>query len=203
MNSKSSTSTVIGPIRVAYQQLLTPQAQNGSGEKKFSLTMHIPKSNPLLKQSIEAAIEAATQEGLQSKWNGAAPPNPVIPIYDGDGLRPNGEKFSAECRGNYVMTASSKSKPEVVDIALQPIINESEIYNGMYAYVSINFFAYSRSGKKGIGCGLNSVMKYQDGEPLGGKITAAKAFGPVLRQIAEQNPGNLPFTPDPPTSVAV
>ena len=36
----------------------------------------------------------------------------------------------------------------------------------MYGRVSIRFFPYFNSGKKGIGCGLNNVQKLEDGEIL-------------------------------------
>ena len=75
------------------------------------------------------------------------------------------------------MTASSKQRPELVDRNLQPIIDATEVYSGMYARVCINFFAYANNGRKGIGCGLGPVQKTRDGEPLGGRVTAAEAFG--------------------------
>ena len=75
-----------------------------------------------------------------------------------------------------MMTASSKNQQEIVDTAGNPILSQSEIYSGMYARVFINFFAYNSGGKKGIGCGLGPVQKTKDGEPLGGKISAADVF---------------------------
>jgi hypothetical protein len=99
---------------------------------KFSTTMLIPKSDIATKQRIDAAINAAIQEGITSKWNGARPAQPAIPIYDGDGVRPTGEYFTPECKGHWVMTASSERKPQIVDWYLNEIINPSEIYSGMY-----------------------------------------------------------------------
>ena len=103
------------------------------------------------------------------------------PIYDGDSVRPSdGMPFGDECKGHYVLTASTKADypPEVVDQNLNPIINQSDVYSGIFARVSVSFFAYSYAGKKGIGCALNVVQKMADGEPLGGsRMTAAEAFG--------------------------
>ena len=48
-----------------------------------------------------------------------------------------------------------------------------DIYSGMYARVTINFFGYMSNGKKGVGCGLGNVMKTRDGEPLAGGASAA------------------------------
>ena len=86
-----------------------------------------------------------------------------------------------------MFTASAKADypPEVVDANRNPIINQSEIYSGVYAYVNVEFFPYLFGGaKKGIGCGLGPIMKSRDGEPLGGSApTAAQAFG-VPQQAA-------------------
>ena len=97
--------------------------------------------------------------------------------FNGDGVRPTGEYFSAECKGHFVMTASSEMRPQIVDINMNEIINPSEIYIGMYARVSIRFFPYFNSGKKGIGCGLGNVQKLEEGELLGVRTNAVDDFG--------------------------
>ena len=40
-----------------------------------------------------------------------------------------------------------------------PIINQSEVYSGMYGRVNVTFYPYVFGGKKGIGCGLGPVQK--------------------------------------------
>lgn len=149
---------------------------------------------------INAAIEAAKKRGAEEKWNGVMPPNVPTPVYDGDGVRPSdGMPFGDECKGHWVVTASSKADypPEVVDQNLNPIINQSDVYSGIFARVSVSFFAYSYAGKKGIGCGLNAVQKMADGEPLGGsRMTAAEAFGDLTAapQAAAGQPKVNPIT---------
>ena len=89
----------------------------------------------------------------------------AIPIHDGDGTRPSdGMPFGAECKGHWVFTASANAtrQPEVVDLNMNPIINQTEIYSGMYARVAIRFFPYLNNGKKGVGCGLGPVQKIRD-----------------------------------------
>ncbi len=177
MSTLKPTQVVTGEVRISYEHLLKPYANQPGAEEKFSATLLIPKSDVNTKNRIDAAIQAAIVEGTASKWNGARPVQPPTPIYDGDGLRPSGEAFGPECAGHWVMTASSKLQPEIVDTAGNPIFSPTEIYSGMYARVFINFFAYNAAGKKGIGCGLGPVQKTRDGEPLGGRISAADAFG--------------------------
>lgn len=42
--------------------------------------------------------------------------------------------------------------------------------------VSLNFFAFNSNGNKGVACGLGNIQKIKDGEPLGGKSSAADDF---------------------------
>lgn len=175
MNKPTQVTT--GEVRISYEHLLKPYAQQQGAEPKFSATLLIPKSDIGTKQRIDAAIQAAIAEGVAGKWNGARPPQPPVPVYDGDGLRPNGELFGEECKGHWVVTANSKQQQEIVDMQMNPIFDTTQVYSGMYARVVINFFAYNAAGKKGIGCGLGPVQKTRDGEPLGGRMSAAEAFG--------------------------
>lgn len=172
-----ATQLTTGEARLSYEHLLKPYAQNPNAEEKFSVTLLIPKSDIATKQRIDAAIQAAISEGVTSKWGGVRPPQPPTPIHDGDGVRQSGEPFGDECKGCWVITASSKQRQDIVDASLNPIIDPTEVYSGMYARVCLNFFAYSSNGKRGIGCGLGPVQKLRDGEPLGGRITAAEVFG--------------------------
>jgi len=171
------TQVTTNEVRISYEHLLKPYAQQLGAEPKYSATLLIPKSDIATKQRIDAAIQAAIAEGVAGRWNGARPPQPPTPIYDGDGVRPNGEMFGEECKGHWVMTANSKQQQEIVDMQMNPIFDSTQVYSGMYARVVINFFAYNAAGKKGIGCGLGPVQKTRDGEPLGGRMTAAEAFG--------------------------
>lgn len=179
---------VTGKIRASYVHVFEPQAPLGGGEPKYSITMLIPKTDINTVNAIYAEIERAKQEGVSKVFQGRMPAVCKLPIYDGDGVRPNGEPFGEECHGHMVMTASSKTRPNVVDINVQPIMNAVEFYSGCYARVSLNFFAYNSNGNKGIGCGLNNVQKIEDGEPLSGRTTAEEDFGGHNAYIAAGTP---------------
>ena len=125
-------------------------------------------------------MNAAAEVGVNAKWNGVRPARIESVVHDGDGVRPSGEPFGEECRGCWVVTASSKNKPYVcgadnVNCELAP----TDIYSGMYARVSINFYAYNSAGKRGVGCGLRAVMKTRDGEPLSNSVVTAAEFAGV------------------------
>lgn len=180
-NKMANTTTVTtGTVRFSFVHLTKPYAYTPGQEEKYSATILVPKSDVATKKKIDAAIAAATQRGISERWGGKKPPVLPIPVYDGDGVRPNGEEFGPECKGHWVFTASAKEdrKPEIVDANMNAILDPSEIYSGMYGRVNVNFYPYDFAGKKGIGCGLGPVQKLRDGESLGGgAISAAAAFG--------------------------
>lgn len=179
--NNSPTHVVTGRARLSYTHLFSPYANPNGGEAKYSTTILIPKSDTATKARIDAAIEAAKRGGVALKWNGVMPPIVAIPVHDGDGVRPSdGMPFGDECKGCWVFTASSKNAPQIVDTGMNPIIDQTAVYSGIYACVSVGFFPYANSGKKGVGCGLGNVQKLDDGEPLGSKTTAADDFGEML-----------------------
>jgi hypothetical protein len=178
MASTNVQDVVTGKVRLSYVHLFTPYSSQQGVEPKYSTTILVPKTDIATKQRIDAAINAAIQEGISSKWNGVRPPVIAIPVYDGDGVRPSdGMPFGEECKGHWVFTATSKLAPQIVDLSMQNILSEAEIYSGIYARVSVRFFSYASNGKRGIGCGLGPVQKIEDGEPLGGRVSAVEAFG--------------------------
>ena len=180
MYQNDPMKVLTGECRLSYCNLTTPRAAQQGGEPKYSVTLLIPKTDVATKADIDAAIQAAANEALSKVWNGARPPQLRVPIYDGDGVRPSGVPFGDECKGHWVMTASTKNKPQVVGIDnINCELAPSDIYSGMYARVTIRFFGYSNSGNKGIGCGLGNVMKTRDGEALAGSASASVDFAGV------------------------
>ena len=177
-------AVTINDVRFSYLNAFQAKAphNNPNGEAKFSATILVPKSNTQAKAVIDQAIAAAIDAGVSTKWNNVRPPQPAICVHDGDGVRPSdGQAFGEECKGCWVFTASAKADhpPFVVDAQVQPIIDPTKVYSGMWGNVSVSFFAYNSAGKKGIGCSLNGLQKTRDGEPLSARVTAQDAFQPV------------------------
>ena len=184
----NSTNNKYGALRVptkvitgvktrwSYANIWDPKAPLGGGTPKYSVSLIIPKDDTATVNKINAAIQAAYEEG-QSKLKGngkSVPPLSALktPLRDGDIERPDDPAYA----GCYFVNANSASKPGVVDADRQPIIERSEVYSGVYGRASINFYAYNVNGSKGIACGLNNLQKIKDGEPLGGKTSAESDF---------------------------
>lgn len=105
-----------------------------------------------------------------AKFGGKKPNKAAIklPLRDGD-IERDDEAY----KGHYFINANSTTAPQIVDRAVKPILDRSEVYSGCYARVSLNFYAFNSNGNKGIACGLGNIQKIRDGESLGGKTTAA------------------------------
>ena len=186
MYQNIATKVLTGEVRLSYVNLTTPRAPQQGGEPKYSVTLLIPKTDTATIANINASIKAAYEDGVSKKWGGAHP-TPKQIVHDGDGLRPSGLPFGDECKGHWVLTASTKSKPQVVGIDnLDCELAPSDIYSGMYARVTINFFTYDTAGSKGVGCGLGNVLKTRDGEALAGGASAASDFEGLGQSFASQ-----------------
>ncbi|MDD2401961.1 MAG: DUF2815 family protein, partial [Clostridia bacterium] len=85
-NQQNQTMVTTGQVRLSYVHLFTPYAHQPVQDPKYSVTILLPKSDIATKQRIDAAIQAATQQGVNSKWNGVRPPQVKTPIWDGDGV---------------------------------------------------------------------------------------------------------------------
>lgn len=167
------SKVVTGTVRLSYANVWTPRAANEGSEPKYSASIIIPKADTATVDAIKKAIEVAIQEGV-GKFGGKIPPRTTLklPLRDGDEERPDDEAY----KNAYFLNATSKLAPGIVDKHVQPILDHSEVYSGVYARVSLNFYAFNTSGNRGVACGLGNIQKIRDGEPLGGKTAPSADF---------------------------
>lgn len=191
-------AVMTGKVRLSYAHLTAPHASQPGQEPKYSATLLIPKSDTATKSEIDAAVRATIQAGITGIWGGIQPPSPKVTLYDGDGVTQNGLPFKEECLGCWVLRASSKQKPGVIDTSLSEILDAGQIYSGMYARVVIRFYPYKNSSGLGVGCSINNVMKVADGEPLAGRSDAKSDFAEVAREYATATPAYGSTTPATP-----
>jgi hypothetical protein len=182
-NGSEATKVITGKVRLSYVRLFEPQVTE-NGDERYSVSILIPKDDKETLRKIKAAIDAAIQDGIKSKWGGKLPPNLKKPLRDGDTDRPDDPAYA----GHYFINASSVTKPGIAKpigkgpdgkMRFQEITDSTEVYSGCYARVSLNFYPYNKNGNKGIGAGINNVVKVQDGEYLGGRARLEDDFADV------------------------
>lgn len=171
-----STKVITGKVRFSYVNVFEPREDQNGGDPKYSITLLIPKSDTATVEKIKAAMAEARENFVKKNGANSLPVKPNHTMHDGDGVRDSGDPYGPECKGCYVITVSNKQKPVIVDSFRNEITDPGELYSGCYGRAAINFYAYSRNGKKGISAGLLSVQKLHDGDALGGARGSADDF---------------------------
>ena len=174
-NAVNPAKVITGVCRLSYANIWQAKSING-GAPKYSASVLIPKGDTKTVAKVKAAIQAAYEEGEgKLKGNGKTAPSLAslkTPLRDGDTERPDDEAYA----GHWFINANSNTAPGVVDANREPIYDTSEIYSGVYARVSLSFYAFNSNGNRGIACALQNIQKVRDGEPLGGKSKAEDDF---------------------------
>ena len=185
-NPNLTTKCVIGKARASYVHVFKAESINTDGsDPKYSISLIIPKSDTALVEKIKGCIAAAYKAGVSQKWEGKSPKPWKNPLRDGDDERSDKPEYV----DSYFINASCKTKPGVCKKAgtkmvdgkkkniIVDIVDEGELYSGCWVFASVNFFAFGAKGNKGIACGLNNVLKVEDGEMLGGRTSSESDFG--------------------------
>ncbi|WP_126244362.1 DUF2815 family protein [Chitinophaga rhizosphaerae] len=172
---------ITGLVRFSYVHVFEAVALEEGQEKKFSVSLIIPKSDNETVDKINAAVEAIKAQ-VKAKNGGKLPAKFKLPLRDGDEERPDDEAYA----NSYFLNANCKPQPGVVgplkdkDGKPLPITDPAQLYSGCYGRASINFYAFDTKGNKGIACGLNNLQKLRDGEHLGGRSRAEDDFSDDL-----------------------
>ena len=137
----------------------------------------VPITNQDGPKQFDPELEARLVKEGVAKFGGKIPNKAALklPLRDGDT-----ERDDEAYKNSFFVNANSTTAPQIVDRSVQPILDRSEVYSGCYARVSVNFYAFNSNGNRGIACGLGNIQKVRDGEPLGGKSSAADDFATDL-----------------------
>ncbi|MFI3253653.1 MAG: DUF2815 family protein [Eubacteriales bacterium] len=179
-----NTKVVTGPnTRIVFPHLFDKNPMNDNYGAKFIFSKKDKTGIEMLKNGILAAYQ---QGATKLKGNGnSIPPLETLRsvLRDGDLEKPD-DPLYANC---YFLNANSTIPPGIVDANCNPILDRTQVYSGCYGRVSLSFFAYSTAGAKGIAAGLNHVQILRDGEPLGGRSTAASDFSGLTNTCDEDD----------------
>lgn len=173
-NRENLTKVVTGKVRFSYAHVFEPTVDD-DGNEKYSVSILIDKNDTKTVSAINNAIEAAKQAGV-NKFGGKIPAKLKLPLRDGDEEREDDENY----KGKFFINANCKQKPGLVDKKGRSIIDSTEFYSGCYGLASVTFYAFNTKGNKGVACGLNNIMKTEDGEPLGGRSRAEDDFAEYI-----------------------
>lgn len=176
MSTKVVTET---EVRLSYTNLIAPRAQNPEKPDvlTYSTAILIPKGDTKTIDAIKAAINEAVAEGVTKKWGGKRPSNLRNPLRDGDEDRADDENYKGMFFINAKGPRGGAEQPILLDSRGAETKSQSDIYSGVNARVSLQFYAYDNSGNRGIACGVASVLSTGKGDPLTAQVTAESARG--------------------------
>ena len=164
------TKVVTGMVRLSYANIWETKAVNGV--EKYSASIIIDKEDKDTLEKINKAVDVAIEEGMKKFSNYVTDKSLLkLPLRNGDEMEEDAYK------DKYFLNASSITPPQIVDRNLKFILNHDEVYSGVFARVSLRFYAFNKAGNMGVGCGLLNIQKVADGERLvGSRSTAMEDF---------------------------
>lgn len=171
-----STKICTRLCRFSYLSVFQPRKSDDDEEAEYSVTLLIPKSDTATIQAIKAAMAEARENFCRKNGPNSLPAKPVHTLHDGDGEKDSGDPYGEECHGNWVIAVKSRQPVKLLDVNKNPITDPSVLYSGCYGQAVINFYGYSRNGKKGISASLLGLRKIRDGEPLSGSTCTDSDF---------------------------
>ena len=182
-NKKINETTIrIGEVRFSYAHVFEPR-QDDKGQDKYGAAILIPKEDKGIVALIREAEEAARQKGKTSKWGGKVPANCKSPLRDGDADREDDPTYA----GMWFMNASCLQKPGVRVLEngrVSEALDHEDFYSGCWGAVTISLFPYDSNGNRGVGAGLNNLIKTRDDERLAGGTSAEQDFADLADELA-------------------
>lgn len=162
-------------FRVSFPQMFEAKKINNDGKAKYGLTMLFTLAD-VMKDPKEAAKWKAMKDvcvaAAEEKWPKGVPANMQSPFRRGE----EKEQYQGYGAGVVFISATTMTRPGLVDEKIAKIINPEDFYAGCYAIATVNPYAWNYLGKNGVSFGLQNVMKVRDGEPFGGRTAAEADF---------------------------
>ena len=182
-NKKISDTLVrIGEVRFSFVHVFSPRVGDDGKPGKYGVCAVWPKTDTQTTELVKGAIEAAK---AQAKAKGIKLPSVCkTPLRDGDIDREDDPVFA----GCWFMNVNGGQKPGVrvrENGIVSEALDEEDFYSGCYGALTVNFFPYDSNGNKGIGAGLNNVIKTRDGEKLAGGTNADEDFADLGSSVLD------------------
>jgi hypothetical protein len=181
---------VLGAPRSRYVHVKEPASFEVGDDKKYDCTFLIKKDHPDVKK-IKDVIKTVYDANKDVAFKGTSLTSKKmwVPLRDGeDWLAEHPE--AKEYGGCYFLKASSKSQPAVFDKNKQDLLDLDEVYSGCFCRGAIVCYPFAKNGNKGFGFYLNSLLKYKDGERLGGFTASADDYDDGYADDAAEDDNN-------------
>jgi len=167
------------PVRLMFPNIFHPRKgmkrDDGSdGKESFNVALLFP---PGAQQQIDSVMWPPAYAMLREKFGSYFTPDGKftglhLPFHDQVEKTVGPKPYKGYTPGCQYISVSSEFKPSIVDTLGNPIVDESRVYAGVWALVSINPYTYANR-LKGVAYGLNAVMIIQDDERCDGGGAAA------------------------------
>ena len=153
-------SIVLKNVRLSYANIWEARGFQGSdADVKYGATLMLEKEE-----------HAETIEALNDHMKGLAKSlgkdkkvgKDKLYLKDGD------DSDKEEYAGHFIVRASSKRQPEILDAAKKPVTDEDEVYSGCYVNALIRPWVQDNNFGIRINAELCAVQKVRDGERFGG-----------------------------------
>lgn len=159
------------PLRLAFANITKPAKRqpNDAPDKKmkFGAALLFPSG---AEQQIQTVMIPMYYNVMRGKFpQNFGPDGRPFGLHDPFHRQDDKQNKAGYTPGCLFVNVTSDYKPQVVDGAMNPIVDEARIYSGVWAIVALNAYSYNDPRKKGVGFGLQSLMIIQDDENLGGQ----------------------------------
>jgi hypothetical protein len=154
--------------RLSYPNVLEPTSYQGN-DPKYSCSILLDKQDDGTEETI-AKLEELQEEATAIIYPDKKPRNfERWGIVDGD------ELDDENMHGHWIIKASNKAKPAVVDADKNEILDGNEVYGGCFGRINIAGKAYGNKTQGGVTFELLACQVTKDGPAFGGAQAAIQA----------------------------
>jgi hypothetical protein len=160
-------------VRIAFAQGLFELKEDDWGNKNWTATLLIPKSDGISLYE-KLALEAATSEWGDKALQMIKDKLIHSPFLDGDGPQGKSKKTGeshAGFPGNWFLRVKSGEayRPTVINRQKLPIVKMADLKSGDYGFAVVHCFTWDNDKKgKGLTFGISMFQLVKEGESLGG-----------------------------------
>lgn len=197
--AKEKKNLITPECRGSYVNFIEPRKVTEDADPAYSVLIPLKKDSKATEAFMKRLLRAV-DDAVTEKFGKKIAHSKLrhFPIKDGDKETDEDGNVNPHHAGCYLIRASSKFKPQVIDKNGNTLYTNEEVYSGAWYRVSISVWAWShKTGGKGVSINLHNAMKVKDDERFGGGTTAAQDFGDLISEDDDENEDededDLPF----------